>query len=50
MKAHDGFLHIPFCTEKPECIKLLDTGVIPDEACVACMMRWLQQPAEEEHG
>ena len=49
IKAHDGDICIPFCTEKPECCEALDTGVdIPNEACVACMMHWIQQPAEEE--
>ena len=46
MKAHDGELYIPFCTNKQECCEALDSGTIPDEACRQCMMEWLQKPSE----
>lgn len=37
-------IKIPFCTDKPECNKLLDTeGSIPESMCKKCLMNWLQQ-------
>ena len=39
---------IHFCKNKPECEKLMDMDDgIPVEGCEACMLEWLQQPAEE---
>lgn len=48
MKAHDCELHIPFCTNKPECHDDLDNGDIPEERCLKCMMDWLN--AEVDNG
>ena len=36
-----------YCKNLPECVALLDTDEgIPEEKCMGCLMRWLQQPAE----
>lgn len=49
IKAHDGDMYIGFCQNKPECNEMLDAGTdIPEEACVACVVSWLQRPAEVE--
>ena len=49
IKANDGDFYIPFCECRPECNEMLDGGVdIPDESCVACMVRYLQSDYEVE--
>lgn len=45
MQAHDGALEIPFCKDNDECFD--DIDAITNAKCMACMMAWLQQPAEE---
>lgn len=46
---YEGFVGIQFCQRRPECIEAIDRDDdIPDENCIACMKRWLQQPAEGE--
>lgn len=45
MKAHDGEIHIPFCQDKGPCA--LDDIDPMGEGCKACMMEWLNKPAEE---
>ena len=36
-----------WCKNLPECYRLLDTDDgVPDEKCKACLLKWLQQPAE----
>ena len=36
---------IPYCQNLPECDALLDTEEgIPEEKCVGCLLKWLQQP------
>ena len=47
MKANDGELYIRFCKETPECNELLESGEIPEEWCLGCMVDWLQRPVEE---
>ena len=39
---------IKFCQNIPECEALIcaDEG-IPEEKCIGCLLKWLQQPAEE---
>lgn len=38
---------IPFCQNKPECERLLETASgIPESMCVECALDWLQQPVE----
>lgn len=40
---------IPFCKNTKECEDTLDSGKdIPDSKCLACMVDWLQQPADME--
>ena len=39
---------IGFCLNLPECEKLLDTeDGIPSSMCKKCLLKWLQQPAED---
>lgn len=41
-------LDAEFCSNAPECIKLLDADDgIPEEKCKACALNWLKQSAEE---
>ena len=45
MQLEDGNI---FCQNKPECSHLLDTPEgIPERWCIACMIHWLRQPADE---
>ena len=38
-----------WCKNLPECYRLLDTpDGVPEEKCKACLVEWLQQPAEGE--
>lgn len=38
---------IPFCQNKPECERLLETANgTPESMCVECALDWLQQPVE----
>ena len=38
-----------WCKDLPECCSLLDTpDGVPEEKCKACLVKWLQQPAEGE--
>lgn len=39
---------IPFCQNKEECMKILESDTIPEEMCRACALNWLQQPAKED--
>lgn len=40
--------HDNFCQNKPECGEALNRDeLIPDEWCVACALKWLQQPIEK---
>lgn len=40
---------IPFCQNLPECDSLLETEEgIPEDKCIGCLLKWLQQPAQEE--
>ena len=55
LQAHDGGMFIPFCKNKPECVDLLEEGIIPQEECKKCMIEWIREPykgddtnAEEE--
>lgn len=37
-----------YCTNKPECGKMLNTDDgIPDEWCAKCLLNWLQKPVTE---
>ena len=37
-----------WCHNLPECADMLDTDDgIPEEKCMACLVAWLRQPAEE---
>ena len=37
-----------YCSNDPACGAMLDEpGGIPEERCIACALKWLQQPAEE---
>ena len=45
MKAHDGEIHIPFCQNKGPCE--WDDIEPMGEGCQACMMAYLNGPAEE---
>ena len=39
----------PFCKGLQECVGMLANDEdIPDEKCKACLLKWLQQPAEVE--
>lgn len=44
LERADG--EIGYCRKLPECDKDLDKEGIPEERCLACMMQWLQEPAE----
>ena len=48
MKAHDGEIHIPFCQNKGPCE--WDDIEPMGEGCQACMMAYLNSPAEEGQG
>lgn len=48
MKAHDGEVHIPFCRNKGPCE--WDDIEPMGEGCQACMMAYLNSPAEEGQG
>ena len=38
---------IPFCQNKPECERLLETASgIPESMCAVCALDWLQKPVE----
>lgn len=46
---YDGF-DIEYCTNDPACGAMLDEpGGVPEERCIACALKWLQQPAEEDN-
>lgn len=46
MQAHDGALEIPFCKDRDECFD--DIDAITNAKCMACMMGWIHQPAEDK--
>ena len=48
MKAHDGEVHIPFCQNRGPCE--WDDIEPMGEGCQACMMAYLNSPAEEGQG
>ena len=38
-----------YCTNAPACAAMLDEpDGVPEEKCIGCLMRWLQQPAEDK--
>ena len=40
---------IPFCKNKPECDKILDSGeCIPESMCVECALDWLKKEVVDE--
>ena len=40
-----------YCRNDPACIALLDTeGGVPDEKCIGCALKWLEQPWEDNDG
>lgn len=40
---------IPFCQNKPECERLLETeSGVPESMCAVCALDWLQKPVEGE--
>ena len=40
---------IPFCKNKVECNQMLDSDFdIPESACAACALDYLQQPVKED--
>lgn len=48
MQFTDLDCRIGFCLNLPECEKLLDTeDGIPRSMCKKCLLKWLQQPAED---
>ena len=48
MQFADLDCRISFCLNLPECEKLLDTeDGIPSSMCKKCLLKWLQQPAED---
>lgn len=39
---------IPFCKSTEKCNEMLDSGKdIPEEMCIECALRWLNEEAEE---
>ena len=45
----EGELVLPYCRELPACDDDLERDqLIPLERCEACVLHWLQQPAEED--
>lgn len=39
---------IHYCQNRQECMDALDRGEdIPEEKCIACLVEWMQSPAEE---
>ena len=45
-KALYHFGDAPFCRNLEECKNMLDSDTeIPDEKCIACALRWLQEVA-----
>lgn len=39
---------LDYCQNKPECLALVDTDEgVPEEHCRACLLEYLQRPAEE---
>lgn len=45
LSANDSSISIPFCRVTPECLRLLEDGIIPEEKCLNCVKDWLKQPA-----
>lgn len=47
LRTNDTGINIPFCQNRPECIKLMDDYLLEEALCKACMLEWLRQPAKE---
>lgn len=45
LSVNDSGISIPFCKVTPECLRLLEDGIIPEEKCLNCVKDWLKQPA-----
>ena len=45
LSVNDSGISIPFCKATPECLRLLEDGIIPEEKCFNCVKDWLKQPA-----
>ena len=42
------FCDVPFCRNLMECKEMLDQDIeIPDEKCIGCALRWLQEVDHE---